>query len=114
MEAVLERLAAARIQLLPLVGIERHFVLERDGYAALVERTAGSGFGRMGTPGLLTEKGLAVLIEREGRAVFVAKGFEETATAESIEALRVFARDLKAALSLESTTPDGLCYGDPL
>ncbi len=97
MIAVLERLVAARIQLLPDTGITTHFVFERDGFAALVQRQ-GEGFGGMGAPGLMTEKGLAVLIWREHEPWFVRKAFERHATDEEVTAMLSFAADLEAAL----------------
>jgi hypothetical protein len=99
MQEILEKLVAANIQLLPLVEIERHFVFERDGFAALVERTADGGFGHIGSPGLLTSAGLAVLLQRGESHVFVARGFEQAATPQQVETLRRFASDLKSALA---------------
>ena len=93
----LERLAAAGIQILPAVSIENYFVLERDGFVALVERRA-DGFGRVGTAGLLTEAGVAPLMWRGGVGYFVAKGFQQQATDEQVELLRRFGADLKTAL----------------
>jgi hypothetical protein len=94
MQEILERLVAANIQLLPLTQIQRHWVLERDGFVSLVERTADGGFGKIGAPGLLTERGMAVLMN----GVFVAKGLELPASGEQVESMRSFARDLEAAL----------------
>lgn len=99
MEEILARLVAANIQLLPITQIENHFVFERDGFVSLVERTRSGGFGRIGAAGLLTDRGMAVLMERSARMVFVAKGLEIEATAEQVSALRAFDSDLRAALS---------------
>src|SRR4051812_39346628 len=93
-----EKLVAANIQLLPLVEIHTHFVFERDGFAALVERVK-DGFGRIGTAGRMSDKGIAPLLWKNGSPFFVAKGFEEPATQENIEALRRFQADLTAALA---------------
>ena len=93
----LERLAAASIRILA-VDVPRHFVLERDGFAALVERTEPAGFGRIGAPGLLTEKGLAMLVWRGTDAWFVAHDFEQAATSEQIAAIRRFSADLHSTL----------------
>jgi hypothetical protein len=93
-----ERLVAANIQLLPLPEIETHFVFERDGFAALVER-GKEGFGRVGTAGLLSERGIAPLLWKNGSGFFVAKGFEQLATDAQITALRAFQADLDAALA---------------
>jgi len=94
----LERLVAAGIQLLPTVEITNHFVFERDGFAALVEKRS-EGFGGIGSAGLLTEKGIAPLVLRGSAAFFVAKGFEQLATAEEVDQIRRFQADLKHALS---------------
>lgn len=94
----LERLAAAGIQLLPAIEITSHFVFERDGFVALVERR-GDEFGAVGTAGLLTDSGVALLMLRNGRSVFVAKGEEIPAAPVQVEKLRSFQRDLQAALS---------------
>jgi len=93
----LERLAAAGIQLLP-AQLANHFAFERGGFVCLVER-AGEGFGNIGSPGLMTEKGFAALVWREDRAWFVARGFEQLATAEQVEEIRSFDADLRAALA---------------
>lgn len=97
----LERLVAAGIQLLPTLEITNHYVFERDGFVALVERR-GEGFGGIGSAGRLTEKGIAPLIFRGAASFFVAKGFEEPATMEEVDMIRRFQADLKLALS-EST-----------
>lgn len=96
---MLDRLVEAEIQLLPLTQIENHWVFGRDGFVALVERTKENGVGRIGSPGLLTERGMAVLVERDGHKLFVAKGFEEAASDEQVTLLRSFARDLESALT---------------
>lgn len=96
---MLDRLVEAEIQLLPLTQIENHWVFGRDGFVVLVERTKDNGVGRIGSPGLLTERGMAVLVERNGQQMFVAKGFEEAATDEQVTLLRSFSRDLETALT---------------
>lgn len=98
MNGKFEKLVAANIQLLPLPEIETHFVFERDGFAALVERRP-DGFGGIGTAGLLTGKGIAPLIWRAGSAFFVGKAFEQPAAVQQIEQLRKFQSDLAAALA---------------
>ncbi len=96
MIAVLEKLAAAGIQIL-LAEMTTHFVLERSGYAALVERK-DDGFGGVGAPGLLTDRGLAVLVWRGGEPFFVSKGYDQAAEAGQVSELRAFMDDLKRAL----------------
>jgi hypothetical protein len=93
----LERLAAAGIQLLPAFEITTHYVFERDGFVALVERTA-EGFGDIGSAGLLTGSGFAALVRRGTRSYFIAKNFEQQASPEQVESLRRFSSDLKTAL----------------
>lgn len=100
MIAQLERLAAAGIQLVPSDALPRHFLLERDGFAALVEQSGG-GFGSIGAPGLITARGMAMLIWRGERAFFVNKGFEQEATLEQVAELRRFTSDLTTALAHE-------------
>ena len=97
MEAVFERLVDANINLLPTARITTHFVFERDGFVSLVERRP-EGFGRVGTPGLLTEKGFVALIWRGESAFFVGKGVEQAASAEQVELIRKFGTDLENAL----------------
>lgn len=99
MQQILEKLAAANIQLLPLTEIENHYVFERQGFISLVERKRDGGFGQIGSAGLLTERGMAVLIERNSQKIFVAKGLELAASEEQVAAMRSFARDLAAALA---------------
>jgi hypothetical protein len=93
----LERLAAAGIQLLPLSGIPTHYVLERGGFAALVERTP-RGFGRAGSAGVLTEAGFAALVWRAGQPFLVRKEDAQPASAAQVETARAFASDLERAL----------------
>lgn len=97
MTEIFEKLAAAGIQIIPIES-QRHVFFERDGFVALAERTE-SGFGKIGSPGLLTEKGLAMLVWRGEAGFFVARGFEQCATAEQVTTLRRFAADLEAAVA---------------
>ena len=94
----LERLASAGIQLLPALEITTHYVFERDGFVALVERTS-EGFGGIGSAGLLTGSGFAALIERRGRSYFKGRNFEQEAQPEQVQALRRFSADLRDAIS---------------
>ena len=98
LEQQLERLARAGFELLPTLEILTHYVLERDGFVALVERRPDGGFGRAGAPGRLLEGAFAVLVWRGGEAFFVAKGMEEAATAEQVAAVRRFDAALREAL----------------
>lgn len=93
-----EKLAAADINLLPAVEITTHFVFERDGFVALVERR-GEAFGRIGAAGLLVRGGIAFPVLKGDVHVFVAKGFEQPASAEQMMSIRTFQRDLNQALA---------------
>lgn len=97
-EDKLSRLAAAGIQFIPVAELSRHLLVERDGFAALVERKE-AGFGNIGAAGLATARGLAPLTWREDKPYFVAKGFEQPATAEQVDQIRRFEQDLRAALA---------------
>ena len=94
----LEKLAAAGLQVLPASEITTHFVVERDGFVALVKRV-GDDFGEAGSPGLLTEQGFAALVWRGGRPFFVAKNLDLPANRGQVEGLRRFGEDLKTALA---------------
>lgn len=95
--AKLEKLATAEIQIIP-AEITSHFILERDGFVAFVERRENA-FGNIGAPGLMTEQGFGALIWRGEQAFFVGKGFEQPATSEQIQKMRAFAADLANALA---------------
>jgi hypothetical protein len=84
--------------MLPAVEITTHYVFERDGFVALVERTP-DGFGGIGSAGILTGKGFAALVHRGTRSYFVAKDFEQQAQPEQVAALKRFSADLKSALA---------------
>ena len=103
MEA-LQALAAKGIELLPIQpqpggqgALDRHFVFFRAGYAALVERR-GNGFGRIGTAGIVTEHGLAMLMRREAGDRFVIRDYEQEPAPGEIEELRQFQADLVQCL----------------
>ena len=56
------------------------------------------GAGSQGSTGMLTPRGLAYLVWRDGRPLMASKGVETPATPEQVEAVRKFSEDLKAAL----------------
>jgi hypothetical protein len=98
LEQQLERLTSGGFQLLPVLEITTHYVLERDGFVALAERRADGSFGNFGAAGKLLEGAFAVLVWREEGPVFVAKGKQWPATPEQVETLRRFEGDLRNAL----------------
>ena len=94
----LERLVEKGIELLPAPEITTHFLFTRDGFVSLVERR-GVDFGGIGAPGLLIEQGgFAALVWRGDHPVFVARGFEQPASAGEVEQIRRFATDLDYAI----------------
>ena len=96
-KATLEKLATAGIQIVP-VEMTSHFILERDGFVAFVQRREES-FGNIGAPGLMTERGFAALIWRGDQAFFAGKGFEQAAAPGQVQKIRSFASDLENALA---------------
>ena len=96
MTEIFEKLVAAGIQIIP-AEITSHFILERDGFVAFVERRE-NGFGNIGAAGLMTERGFGALIWRSDQAFFVGKGFEQPASPEQVQLIRTFATDLANAL----------------
>jgi hypothetical protein len=93
----LERISSAGIQLLPVPQISTHFVFERHGCVVLVERR-GEGFGAVGSPGMLSDKGFGALVERAGSVYFVWKGEERKAAPEEAQAARRLFTDLREIL----------------
>lgn len=94
----LEKIAAAGIQILPVTQIPNHVVFERDGLAVLVERK-GDGFGGIGSPGLISDKGFEPLVDMDGRSVFVFKGNVREPEPGQVESARSLLHDLKCALA---------------
>lgn len=95
----LELLSQLGIEPLQVPGRDSHTFFIRDRFAALVERTRDGAFGRIGTAGCMTERGLAMLMWREGKAYFVAKGGAEAeAVDEDVTALRALMTDLERVL----------------
>ncbi len=92
---IASRLSNLNIQV--LVESSRHYLLARGEAIVLVERK-GDECGSIGSAGMMTERGLAYLVWRDGGAVLAAKGGEIEATAEQIATLKGFSADVKSAL----------------
>jgi hypothetical protein len=88
-------LASHGIQL--LTETRSHYMFARDNLIALVERTS-QGYGSISSTGVLTERGLAYLVWRDGRTFLAGKGFEDPAADDQVAAIRQFSEDLKALL----------------
>lgn len=95
--AQLERIASAGIQILPVPEISSHFVLERNGCVVLVERRV-DGFGGIGSPGSLSDRGFAALVLRDGRDWFIGKNESREATASEADEARRLYRELREIL----------------
>ncbi len=91
---ILARLAASRIE----TGGEGDFITLFRGFCVAIAHRAGDGWS-VGSSGIMTERGLAYLVFREGRAVLASKGAEADASPEQIEELRKFSEDWKTALA---------------
>jgi hypothetical protein len=70
----------------------------RDGCVALLVPGV-DGLQILGTPGWRMGEAIGVLVERDGRKIFQYKQETVEATAERLEALDRFKRDLKSLLS---------------
>ena len=98
MEEKLRRLAEAGIDVALMPGGAKYVLLARDGFAALVSIDGGA-LGRVGSSALVTPNGLAMLVWRGQSPFFVGKGTDIPATAEQLELVRGFTKDLESALS---------------
>ncbi len=87
----------ARLQIELLAETKAHFLFARDNLIALVERTE-TGFGSIGSTGVMTERGLNYLVSREGRHWLVGKTAQTAAEPAQVEAIRTFSEDLKTAI----------------
>lgn len=68
--AALERLLRAGFRFMTLERVERHLAAERDGFVALLD-LSGSQVQLFGQIGRAMRGGLGMLIEQQGRKVFV-------------------------------------------
>lgn len=91
------RLAACDI--LMVAQAKDYCMFVRGNCVALVQSVA-ERFTSIGSSGMMTEKGLAYLVWREGTAMLASHGSQVEAGAEQVEAIRKFSEDLKMALGL--------------
>jgi len=68
----------------------------RDNCIAAV---GGTHAGNQGSTGLMTERGLAYLVWRDGEPFLASKGGEAPATPDQVDTIRKFSEDLHDALS---------------
>ena len=81
----------------------RYFVLARQGFVCLVEKTNAEppGFGAIGSVCKLTSAGLAVAVWDGEQAYFSSKRERHFALPEEIALVRSFAHDIETALADE-------------
>lgn len=94
----LARLYAAGFEIQTFERYPRTLGVVRYGVIALVEPTP-TGVRLVGVPGWRMGEIMGVLVEEDGRQVFRSKAEVVEATAERLEALGRFRRELEEALS---------------
>ena len=75
------------------------FYVRGNCMAAVGGTRDGGTRTNLGSTGMMTDRGLAYLLWREGLPYLAAKGVETPATPEQVEAIRQFSEDLGTALS---------------
>lgn len=88
------RLDAVEIE----VGGEGEYVMLTRGLCVAIARRMPEGLS-LGSSGIMTERGLAYLVHREGRTLLASKGVEVEAPDEQAAELRKFSEDVKRALT---------------
>lgn len=93
------RLAQAGIDFAP-ADLSNHFLLTRDGWVCLVERTKSTppDLGAIGSVCKLSPDGFAVVVWEAEQAYFVTKGSRQAASPEEVESCRRFAKDVREAI----------------
>ena len=89
------RLAALDIQM--AAQAKDYCLFVRGNCMALVQ-SVEERFTSIGSSGMMTEKGLAYLLWRDGEAWLASHGSQVAAGAEEVGAIRGFSEDLKRAL----------------
>lgn len=94
----LQRLVEAGFTLQTFERFPRSLGILRGECIALVEPTP-EGLKILGTPGWRMGEVMGLLVEKDGRQVFQAKGETQEATPERLDALRRFRADLERLLA---------------
>jgi hypothetical protein len=94
----LQRLIEAGFTLQTFERFPRSLGILKDDCIALVEPTP-EGLKLIGTPGWRMGEVMGVLVEKDGRQVFQAKGETKEATPERLDALRRFRSELERLLA---------------
>ena len=95
--ATMNRLQSAGFDCATLAEVERYLAVEKDGFAALLEPIEG-GFRIFGQIGFRMGESLGILVEQEGRQVFVYQEKVVDATPEMIEPYHHFRAELQSLL----------------
>ena len=74
------------------------YCLFARGDALALVKCSGEGFGEIGSTGLMTGRGLAYLVWRDGAPMLSCRGDEFPAEPPQLETIRRFSEELKAAL----------------
>ncbi len=96
--ATLERLLRAGFRFVTIPHVERYLSVEKDGFVAVLEPAAGA-FAIFGQIGYRMGEGMGVLVERQGRKMFVWHQQSVPATAELLAGYNLFRTELRTLLS---------------
>lgn len=94
----LQRLVEAGFTLQTFERFPRSLGIQKGECIALVEPTP-EGLKMIGAPGWRMGEVMGLLVEKDGRQVFQAKGETQEATPERLDALRRFRSDLERLLA---------------
>jgi len=91
---ILARLLAAEIE----TSGEGEYVTLSRGLCFAVARRSGSELA-LGSSGIMTERGLAYVVWKNGQPLLASKGALADASPEQVAEIRKFSEDVKAALA---------------
>lgn len=96
--ARLQKILEAGFRLMRIPHVERYLTVERNGFVALLD-PSGGGLSLLGQVGYLLGEGIGMLVEREGRRVFVWKQESREATPEMVAEYEQFKEDIEEQLN---------------
>ena len=76
----------------------RHLGVEKHNCAALLELTPAGGLRQFSSAGHLLDGEITLLVERQGRGMFVYKSKQISAEGEPLESFERFLKELRATL----------------
>ena len=77
----------------------RHLGVQKYNCAALLELTPEGGLRQFSSAGYLLDGQIALLVERQGRQMFIHKSKQVEAAGEPLENFERFLKELRAALA---------------